>query len=271
MRGLLTRGEEWDVISPMSSKWALITGASSGIGRATAVRLADAGFDIYGLARRRERLEELGAEIRKKGRQFKSAAVDIRDRAAVENALKADAGVVEGCAVLVNNAGLARGTEKLQDGNPADWDEMFDTNVRALLTLTHLVLPSMVKRKTGHIVNLGSVAGRWVYPGGAIYCASKFAVRALSEGLRMDTMGSGVRVTNIEPGMVQTEFSKVRFGSDAASDRVYARMTPLTGEDIARTIAWCVQQPPHVTIQELVIYPTDQAAIGQVHRHEETK
>lgn len=248
---------------------ALITGASSGIGRATALALAHAGFDIFALARRQERLDELCAEIRGIGRQARALAVDIRDRTAVTEALTPE--LVGDVSVLVNNAGLARGTEKLQDADPADWDEMFETNVKALLTVTRLVLPSMIARKRGHIVNIGSVAGRWVYPGGAVYCASKFAVRALSEGLRMDTLGTGIRVTNIEPGMVHTEFSKVRFGSEAASDRVYARMTPLTGEDIARTITWCVQQPPHVNIQELVIYPTDQAAIGLVHRTEENK
>lgn len=252
----------------MTANHALITGASSGIGRATALELARLGFDIVALARRSERLDELAAEIRALGRDARTIAVDVRDRAAVERSLTPE--LADRIAVLVNNAGLARGTEKLQDGDPAHWDEMIDTNVKALLTLTKLVVPSMAKRRSGHVVNLGSVSGRWVYPGGAVYCATKFAVRALSEGLRMDLLGTGVRVTNIEPGMVETEFSRVRFdGSQTASDRVYARMTPLTAGDIANAIAWCVRQPAHVNIQELVIYPTDQAAVGMVHRQEE--
>lgn len=154
----------------------------------------------------------------------------------------------------------------MQDARIADWDEMFDVNVKGLLSLTRGLLPFMIRNKSGHIVNLGSVAGRWTYPGGAVYCATKFAVRALSEGLRMDLVGTGIRVTNIEPGMVNTEFSKVRFGDQAAADKVYAGMTPLSAQDVAESILWCVQRPAHVNIQEIVIYPTDQAAIGLVHR-----
>jgi 3-hydroxy acid dehydrogenase/malonic semialdehyde reductase len=143
---------------------------------------------------------------------------------------------------------------------------MFDTNVKGMLYLTRAILPYMIKKKNGHIINLGSVAGHTVYPGGAVYCASKFAVRALSEGLRMDLAGTNIRVSNIEPGMVNTEFSKVRLGDQAKADQVYAGMTPLSPQDIAETILWCLQRPAHVNIQELIIYPTDQAAVGQVTR-----
>ena len=131
-----------------------------------------------------------------------------------------------------------------------------------------MLLPYLINNKSGHIVNIGSVAGRWVYPGGAVYCASKFAVRAISEGLRQDLIGTGIRVTNIEPGMVETEFSKVRLGSQDKSDAIYQGMTPLSPHDIAETIKWCLSRPPHVNIQELVVYPTDQAAVRMVHRRE---
>lgn len=245
--------------------WAVVTGASSGIGQASAIALARAGYDLILVARRKERLESFSRDIRALGRQVKTAALDVRDHKAVAALIESDP-VFSQVDVLVNNAGLARGTEKLQDARPEDWNEMIDTNVKGLLSFTRLLLPGMIARRSGHIVNLGSVAGRWVYPGGAIYCATKFAVRALSDGLRMDVHGTGVRVTNIEPGMVKTEFSEVRFGSKSASDKVYSGMTPLTAEDIAETVVWCVQRPKHVNIQELVIFPTDQAAIGMVHR-----
>jgi NADP-dependent 3-hydroxy acid dehydrogenase YdfG len=168
--------------------------------------------------------------------------------------------------VLINNAGLAKGTDKLMDGKPADWDAMIDTNVKGLLYMTRAVLPFMMSAQRGHIVNIGSIAGKWVYPGGAVYCASKFAVRAINEGLRMDLLGTPLRVTNIEPGMVETEFSEVRLQSAERAKSVYAGMTPLSAADIAESIFWCAQLPAHVNISELVIMPTDQAAIQMVHR-----
>lgn len=247
------------------SKWVCITGASAGIGAATARAFAGAGFNLLLLARRADRLKVLASELSQKV-EVEIAALDLRDVDLFERWALSNRERLESIDILVNNAGLARGVEKFQDSNPEDSDIMMETNVRALLRVSRRVLPGMVARKSGHIVNLGSVAGRWTYPGGAVYCASKFAVRALSEGLRMDLAGTGIRVTNIEPGMVQTEFSEVRLGSREASDKVYEGMRPLTSADIADTILWSVQRPAHVNIQELVIFPTDQAAVGQVSR-----
>ncbi|MBX2987019.1 MAG: SDR family NAD(P)-dependent oxidoreductase [Bdellovibrionaceae bacterium] len=248
----------------MSKKTALITGASSGIGEATARRLARAGFDLILVARREDRLRELARGIGA-GVEVKTVSLDVGDRRAVEDFFQGEQARLANLTVLVNNAGLARGTEKAQDARLEAWDEMIDTNVKGLMAMSRLALPFLISRR-GHIVNLGSVAGRWVYPGGAVYCASKFAVRAFTEGLRMDLAGTGVRVTNIAPGMVETEFSLVRFGTREQADRVYQGMTPLSADDIAESIEWCLQRPAHVDIQELVIFPTDQAAVGQVHR-----
>jgi 3-hydroxy acid dehydrogenase/malonic semialdehyde reductase len=248
--------------------WALITGASSGIGRATAEKLAGDGYNLILMARREERLRELRKSL---GVEVVLAVVDITKPTEVEAFAAAHARELAQTDVLVNNAGLAKGTEKLFEAKTSDWDTMIDTNVKGLLYVTRAVIPHMMKNNRGHIVNLGSVAGRWVYPGGAVYCASKFAVRALSEGLRLDVMGTSLRVTNIEPGMVETEFSEVRLESAERAKAVYRGMKPLTATDIAETILWCVQRPPHVNIQELVIFPTDQAAIQHVHRRDSEK
>lgn len=241
---------------------ALVTGATSGIGKATALELARAGFDLIVTGRRRERLEEVAREIGAVAGQVRVTPLvfDVGDRSAVEKALSsAKLGDLK---VLVNNAGLALGTAKVQDLELDDVDQMIDTNVKGLLYVTRHCLPSLIANR-GHIVNLGSVAGRYTYPGGATYCASKFAVRALTEGLRFDLAGTQVRVTNIEPGMVETEFSEVRYrGDKEQAANVYKGMTPLSAKDIAETIAWCVQRPAHVNIQELVIYPVDQASVG---------
>lgn len=250
------------------AKWALVTGATSGIGWATAEALAAQGFSIFITGRRSDRLEELSSLLRKKFPQIqiKSATFDISDRFEVSEFMKAHYGELAHIDVLVNNAGLACGTEKVQDASLDDWETMIDTNVKGLLFVTRGVIEHMVRKNSGHIVNLGSVAGRWTYPGGAVYCATKFAVRALSEGMRMDLLGTKIRVTNIEPGMVNTEFSFVRLKDQVKADKVYEGMTPLSAQDIAETIAWCVNRPAHVNIQELVIYPTDQAHVGQVSR-----
>jgi len=246
-------------------KCALITGASSGIGAATAEALAEEGLHLILVARREERLLKLKSKLEGKYKiKAATVAADLRTTEGIMTIAAAKG--FSGVDLLVNNAGLARGTEKLQDANPADWDEMLETNVTGLLRLTRALLPHMIKNKRGHIVNLGSVAGRWVYPGGAVYCASKFAVRAISEGLRLDLMGTPLRVTNIEPGMVETEFSEVRFQDKERAKGVYKGMTPLSGRDVAECILWAVQRPAHVNIQEMVVFPTDQAAIQHVHR-----
>lgn len=250
------------------AKWALITGATAGIGWATAEALAAAGFSIMATGRREDRLNELKAVLQRKNPSVsvETDVLDITDKGQVEFFLRKKSQILAGLEVLVNNAGLAKGVDKMQDAKLEDWDAMLDTNVKGLLYMTRGLLPFMLKKNSGHIVNLGSVAGRWTYPGGGVYCATKFAVRALSEGLRMDLLGTSLRVTNIEPGMVNTEFSVVRLGDQDKADKVYEGMTPLKAEDIAETIAWCVARPAHVNIQELVIYPTDQAHVGQIAR-----
>lgn len=252
-------------------KWALVTGATSGIGWATSLSLAEQGYSIIAVGRRQERLSELQKQIQKKNVQFKSMVLDITKFSQVESFFTVQADILRDVEVLVNNAGLAKGIEKMQDAQIADWETMIDTNIKGLLYITRGVLPFMLKKNRGHIVNLGSVAGRWTYPGGGVYCATKFAVRSLSEGLRMDLLGTPLRVTNIEPGMVDTEFSMVRLGDQKKADQVYENMQPLSAQDIADTIAWCVSRPSHINVQELVIYPTDQAHVGQVSRRPQQK
>lgn len=246
-----------------------LTGASSGIGQATAYKLAQAGHGLLLISRRRARLEAVRKQCLKLGSpQVEILPLDIQkfsEKTVVAFLQKKKIPIKN----LINSAGLAKGTQLLQDANTSDWDRMIDTNVRGLLRITKVFLPYLIAQK-GSIVNLGSVAGRLVYEGGAVYCATKFAVRAISEGLRMDLKGTGVRVINIEPGMVNTEFSLVRLGNQQKADAVYADMMPLGAEDIAESIFFCLSQPPHVNIQELVIYPTDQASVGQVVRGEKS-
>jgi NADP-dependent 3-hydroxy acid dehydrogenase YdfG len=221
----------------MNFRWALITGATSGIGEATAFELAAHGINLIVTGRRLERLKKLKSEIELKNKvKVITHILDVRDAKAVQELEKITE--LEEVDVLINNAGLAVGTERVAQAKLSDWDTMIDTNVKGLLYVTRTVLPFMLRRGQGHVVNVGSVAGRWVYPGGAVYCASKFAVRALSEGIRMDLNGSPIRVSNIEPGMVSTEFSEVRFGDHEKAKAVYKGMTPLKAKDIAETVYW---------------------------------
>lgn len=253
----------------MSRKRAFITGATAGIGLATARAFAAAGYDLVLTGRREETLAEVAESLQTAhGVDVAVVPFDVRDAAALKLHTLAHPNLFEQVDVLVNNAGLARGTEPLQEGNPEEWDEVLDTNVKGLLRVTRAILPHMVKRGTGHVVNLGSTAGHWVYPGGAVYCASKHAVKALTEGLRMDIHGSGVRVTSVDPGLVGgTEFSDVRFRGDHARARnVYKGLQPLTPEDIAETILWCVTRPAHVNIQDIILTPVAQASVTMVKR-----
>lgn len=245
----------------------LITGASSGFGAATARLLADrwphARFLLTG--RRRERLEAVCAEIGTD--RAKPCPFDIRNRRAVELFAKDHAEDLAGVSVLVNNAGLAAGLDTFQEASLDDWEQMIDTNVKGLLYITRMVLPHLIARGEGHIVNIGSIAGRDVYPKGHVYNATKFAVRALNEALRIDTLGKGIRVTSIDPGMAETEFSNVRFkGDDEKAKSVYAGMRPLHAEDIAEAILWSLDRPAHVNVQEILLMPTDQASARDVYR-----
>lgn len=252
----------------MRFKTVLITGASAGIGAACARAFAREGARLVLAARRTERLEALAEALRAEhGTECHLVALDVREGEAVAAALGALPAEWAEVDVLVNNAGLGRGMEKLQEGVPADWDEMIDTNVKGLLYTTRALVPGMVERGRGHVVNLGSVAGHEVYPGGAVYCATKHAVDAITRGLRMDLLGTGVRVSTVDPGMVETEFSVNRFrGDEERARRVYANMTPLTPDDIADAVVWCATRPPHVNIDEIILKPTDQASATQVHR-----
>lgn len=251
-----------------SPQFALITGATSGIGEATALALANSGWNLILTGRRKDRLDTLTKKLTAQYPQqkFLAGIFDIQKRKDIEAFAKKFDQDLARVELLINNAGLAKGTQKIHEGDLDDWDAMIDTNIKGLLHLSRLVLPHMVKKSAGHIVNIGSVAGRWTYPGGAVYCATKFAVRAISEGLRMDLLGKDIRISNVEPGMVETEFSKVRFNDEDKAKAVYAGMKPLTAADIAETILWIVERPKHVNIQELVIFPTDQASIRDVHR-----
>ncbi len=250
------------------TSYILITGASSGIGEATALRLAKAKKSLILCARRKQKLEALQKECLKLGAtDVVCLAMDVTKPGPLKTFLKQNPKIK--VHTLINSAGLAQGTELIQSARLSDWDAMIDTNLKGLLYTTRAVLEHIIAER-GHIVNLGSVAGRLVYEGGAVYCATKFAVRAFNDGLRMDLKGSGVRVTNIEPGMVNTEFSLVRLGSRQKADAIYQDMMPLSATDVAESILWCLNQPVHVNIQELVIYPTDQASVGQVVRGEKS-
>lgn len=252
----------------IQEKIVFITGASSGIGSACARMFAQAGAKLILSARRLDRLEQLAAELNEKfGTQSHLLQLDVRDRAQVESALSSLPSSWEAIDILINNAGLSRGLSKLHEGSIQDWEEMLDTNVKGLLYVTRTVVPGMVSRGRGHVVNIGSIAGRQAYPGGNVYCASKAAVRAISEGLKQDLLGTPVRVTEIEPGLVETEFSIVRFHGDSdRANKVYQDLTPLTAEDIADVVFFCATRPAHVNISELLIVPTDQASATLVHR-----
>ncbi|MEA3189868.1 MAG: hypothetical protein QOD77_450 [Thermoplasmata archaeon] len=246
----------------------LVTGATAGIGAATAEAFCRAGCkEIIVTGRREELLKERAKGWSDQyGTDVAAMVLDVRSRPDIEAIAEQHASLFD-VEILVNNAGLARGVEPMPDGILDDWEEMVETNVLGLLYMTRHVVPHMLRRGKGHVVNLGSVAGRWTYPGGGVYCATKAAVTSLSEGLRMDMLGKNIRVTNIEPGIVETEFSMVRHKGDAErARRVYADTRPLKPEDVADTILWCCSRPPHVNIQEMVLYPTDQAHVGQIHR-----
>jgi 3-hydroxy acid dehydrogenase/malonic semialdehyde reductase len=239
-----------------------ITGASSGIGAACAKAFAIAGFDLILVARRTENLKKISDDLSfLYGVKVSFYTLDVRDRASLDKLFSENKTEFDRVTVLVNNAGLAKGLDPMQSADPEDWDQMIDTNIKGLLYCTRAFLPQMVSRKSGHIVNLGSVAGHWVYEKGSVYCATKFAVAALTEGLRLDLHGTGVRITSITPGMVKTEFSEVRLGDSEKAKAVYAGRRPLSPEDIAEAVLWSVQRPSHVNIQEIVLYPTDQSGV----------
>ena len=253
------------------NKIVCITGASSGIGAATAEAFAGLGARLLLVARRRERLEQKRETLLRSGAaDIHTVGLDVRDSGAVAATFTSLPDSWRDIAVLVNNAGLSRGLDPLQEGKIDDWDEMVDTNVKGLLYVTRAVVPGMVARNNGHIVNLGSTAGRMTYPKGAVYCATKAAERAITEGLREDLLDTPVRVTTVDPGMVETEFSEVRFhGDKGRAAKVYEGVTPLRPSDVADAIVFAVTRPAHVNIGEILITPTAQANSLLIHR--ETK
>lgn len=249
-----------------------ITGATSGFGLATARLFASKGWDLVLNGRKPDRLEAIAKELSQTHEVTCTILVfDVRDLDGIRELQRSNPGAFKQIDVLVNNAGLAIGSETLQEGNPEEWDEVVDTNVKGVLYMVRAVLPAMLERGSGHIVNIGSTAGHWVYRGGAVYNATKHAVRALTEALRLDVHGSGIRVSEIDPGLVETNFSLTRFRGDAEkAKKVYEGLTPLSADDIAECIWWVVSRPPHVNIQEIILMPTDQASPRDVHRRTET-
>ena len=253
----------------LQGKIVFITGASSGIGKAAAMAFAQEGAKLLLCARRLEKLKELEPQLKAAG----AAAVhvfelDVQDRGAVEKAIAGLPAEWQAIDVLVNNAGLSRGLTKLQEDDPQNWEEMIDTNVKGLLYVTRAVVPGMVERGRGHVINMGSTAGYITYANGAVYCGTKAAEKAISEGLKIDLMGTPVRVTSIDPGMVETEFSEVRFrGDKGRAAKVYENITPLKAEDVADAIVWAASRPAHINIHNILMTSIDQANSTVLHRH----
>jgi len=247
-------------------KLILITGATSGFGEATARRFAAEGHRVIITGRRKERLEALRSELEGMHGKVEGPPVvhplhfDVRDNAAVQEAITSLPPAWSAIDVLVNNAGLAAGLDPIQEGHLEDWERMLDTNVKGLLHVSKAVIPGMIARKTGHIINIGSTAGKEVYPKGNVYCASKYAVDALTKGMRIDLLPHGIKVTQIAPGMAETEFSSVRFGGDVArAAQVYQGLDPLRPEDVAELVYYVTTLPAHVCVNDLVVTPTAQA------------
>lgn len=246
---------------------ALITGASSGIGEACARKFAEGGYDLILTARRAEKLAELKAELEADGTKVKTLTFDVRDAEAAETAVDSLEPEWRKIEVLINNAGLALGLDKEYEGDPDDWNTMIDTNIKGLLTMTRLIVPGMVERNEGHVINIGSVAGDAAYAKGNVYCATKAAVKTITDGLRIDLAETAVRVTNLKPGLVETNFSNVRFhGDNQRADNVYKGITPLTGADIADVALYAASAPKHVQIAEVLILATHQASGSVIYR-----
>jgi 3-hydroxy acid dehydrogenase/malonic semialdehyde reductase len=247
---------------------AFVTGASSGIGRSIARALAVEGARLVLAARRLDRVDAIAEEIRgAHGLDVLTSSLDVRRQPDVEAVVRALPPEWAAIDILVNNAGLSRGLNKFHEGLLRDWEEMLDTNVKGLLYVSRAVIPGMVERNRGHVVNIGSVAGREVYPGGSVYCASKFAERAISKGMLIDLNGTEIRVTTVDPGMVETEFSIIRFhGDEARAKKVYDGLTPLTPDDVADAVVYALTRPAHMNVAEMVLMPTCQAGATVVSR-----
>lgn len=248
-------------MSKLKNKIVFISGASSGIGKACANAFAAEGAKFILAARRKERLEQLASELEEKfGSETKILSFDIQNYKEIKESFISLPEEWKNVDILINSAGLAQGMHKLQEGNPEDWDVMINTNIKGLLYLTREILPFMVKRESGHIINLGSTAGHDVYPSGNVYCATKFAVNAISQSLRIDVLDKSIKVSSVDPGMVETEFSVIRFSGDVErAKNVYKGVDPLTADDVADAILYCATRPKHVNINEIILTPIAQA------------
>jgi 3-hydroxy acid dehydrogenase / malonic semialdehyde reductase len=252
----------------LKGKIIFITGASSGIGKACAYKFAQEGANLILSARRNDRIKELSKKLKQ---EFKiktlTIKLDVRNYKEVKNAISGLSDEWQKIDILVNNAGLARGFDKLFEGKADDWDEMIDTNVKGLLHVTKEVLPFMIAREKGHIINIGSTAGHEVYTKGNVYCATKFAINALTQSIRLDVLDKNIKVTSIDPGMVKTEFSLVRFsGDEEKAENVYNGVTPLSPQDVAEAVIFSASRPEHVNINEIILTPIQQASSTQVYR-----
>ena len=252
----------------LENKTVFITGASAGIGKACSITFAEAGADLLLAARRVEKLNILAEElIGKYGIKVETIKLDVRNRNEVKNTLSSLEDEWKDIDILINNAGLARGFNKIYEGRIDDWEEMIDTNIKGLLYVTRHVLPNMVEQQKGHIINIGSVAGHETYPLGNVYAATKFAVDALTKSIRMDVLDKNIKVSTVDPGLVETEFSVVRFfGDEEKSSNVYKGIVPLTAEDIADAVLYCATRAEHVNIIEIILTPLAQASPTMVHR-----
>jgi 3-hydroxy acid dehydrogenase/malonic semialdehyde reductase len=250
----------------MNNRIAFITGATSGIGEATARLLAKNAFNLILCGRRQDRLDSVAGEL-SATTAVTTLSFDVRDPQAAKAAIDSLPEKWRSIDVLINNAGNAHGLDPIQSGSLSDWDAMIDINVKGLLYVSREIIPGMTERKAGHIINLGSIAGKEVYPNGNVYCASKFAVDALTRGIRMDLNAYGIKVTSINPGLVDTEFSLVRFkGDQDKATQVYKGITPLSGKDIADIILYVLSAPPHVVLADITVFPTAQASSTMVKR-----
>ena len=248
----------------LKDKTVFITGASAGIGQAAARKFSEAGARVILAARRLDRLEELARTL-KTGVHL--VQLDVRNRKAVEKAVSELPSGFSQIDILLNNAGLGKGLDKLHEGDPDGWEQMIDTNVKGLLYVSRAIIPGMVKRGRGHVINIGSIAGHQVYPGGNVYCATKHAVDALTKGMMIDLVDTPIRVSTIDPGLVETEFSMVRFDGDTErAKKTYQGYQPLFGEDIADAAVWIASRPEHVQVAEMIILPTAQASAYHVHK-----
>ncbi len=255
-------------MSQLSNKTVFITGASAGIGKACAAAFAKSGANLLLAARRINKLNELANSLSKEYKvKIKSVEMDVRNNDEVTEALSSLDNEWKNIDILINNAGLARGFDKIYEGKLTDWEEMIDTNIKGLLFVTRQVLPGMVERKSGHIINIGSVAGHETYPSGNVYAATKFAVNALTKSIRMDVLDKNIKVSTVDPGLVETEFSIVRFsGDETKAKNVYNGIVPLNGDDIADAVLYCATRPTHVNINEVILTPIAQASPTMVHR-----